>query len=117
MDTHFPPDNDAKVNEGGELEAGCKALAPVFALANPRFADESWNFHFTADCLSEVARCTLAAEPPSYQTILDLDRKIRDFPIPGEGAGAGARKPKSTGESMQRFVMSHSKEVSEYNRG
>jgi hypothetical protein len=45
-------------------------------------AAETWNYRFAAECVAEVAARTLTAEISSYATIMELDRKVREFPIP-----------------------------------
>ncbi|KAG1861205.1 fungal-specific transcription factor domain-containing protein [Suillus subalutaceus] len=42
----------------------------------------SWSSRFTAECLAPVVEATQAVKPPNYQTILELDRKIREFSVP-----------------------------------
>ncbi|KAI5992558.1 hypothetical protein EDC04DRAFT_2586962, partial [Pisolithus marmoratus] len=83
---------------------------------------ESWVFRFASDCVADVAARKLTANPPNYSTILELDRKVRDFPIteaavefvaaarsdvpaqpPGEDIGST--------ESMTRLIMSNAREV------
>ena len=71
-------------------------------------------------CVSEVAAKTLTAEAPSYETIMELDRKVREFPIPPDAAAMQEdletppdSEPPPLQDSMIRFVLSHSREVSE----
>ncbi|KAG1767818.1 fungal-specific transcription factor domain-containing protein [Suillus occidentalis] len=42
----------------------------------------NWSSHFTKECLAPIIEATQAVKPPDYQTILELDRKIRQFPVP-----------------------------------
>lgn len=42
----------------------------------------NWSSQFTMECLAPVIEVAQAAKPPNYQTILELDRKIREFPMP-----------------------------------
>src|SRR5882762_7106903 len=82
--------------------------------------DGSWGFRFAMECVAEVAARTLTAETPSYATIMDLDRKVREFPIPEDASAVAA----STGPlqdaqlnpsvAMMRCVLSHTREVSKY---
>ena len=82
----------------------------------------TWGFRFALECVSEVAACTLTAEAPSYATIMELDRKVREFPIPAEAAALledfkapqDGDEPLPLSVSMTRFVLSHSREVSKY---
>ena len=71
--------------------------------------------------MAEVASKTLTAEAPSYETIMELDRKVREFPIPPDAAAMledletpPDSEPPPLQESMIRFVLSHSREVSEW---
>ncbi|TCD68014.1 hypothetical protein EIP91_011625 [Steccherinum ochraceum] len=79
----------------------------------------TWGFRFALECVSEVAACTLTAEAPSYATIMELDRKVREFPIPAEAAALledlktpqEGEEPLPPSVTMPRFVLSHSREV------
>lgn len=44
--------------------------------------DWNWKHHFVKEVFGPVIKATLAAETPSYKTILELDRKIREKPFP-----------------------------------
>jgi len=91
-----------------------------FFVANCRHQDGSWGFRFAMECVADVAARTLTAEAPSYATIMDLDRKVREFPIPEDALAVAA----STGPvndvnlspslAMMRCVLSHTREVSKY---
>ncbi|KAI0698383.1 hypothetical protein BC835DRAFT_1269122 [Cytidiella melzeri] len=80
---------------------------------------QSWGCRFAMQCVSEVAHRALAAEPPSYATIMELDRKVREFPVPPEvtaileeivsPSGDEESVPLST--SMERFVLSNCREA------
>ena len=72
------------------------------------------------NCVAEVASKTLTAEAPPYETIMELDRKVREFPIPADAAALQEdlemppdSEPPPLQDSMIRFVLSHSREVSE----
>jgi len=89
-------------------------------LSDYRYEDGSWGFRFAMECVADVAARTLTAETPSYATIMDLDRKVREFPIPEDASAVAA----STGPlnnphlspsmAMMRCVLSHTREVSKY---
>ncbi|KAI8996460.1 fungal-specific transcription factor domain-containing protein [Trametes punicea] len=103
IDCKFPtPTSTPEVDEGEEPDA-------VF---------ENWGFRFALQCVSEVASKTLTAEAPPYEVIMELDRKLREFPIPPDAAALREdlenppdSEPPSLQESMIRFVLSHSREV------
>ncbi len=44
--------------------------------------DFQWKYEFCRDVVTQVLESTLTAEPPKYQTILDLDRKVREKVLP-----------------------------------
>ncbi|KAI6099373.1 hypothetical protein EV401DRAFT_2093454 [Pisolithus croceorrhizus] len=82
----------------------------------------SWAFRFASSRVADVAARALASDPPSYSTILKLDRQVRDFPVPeaAENFAAAAcdivpAKPADSDiglmESMIRFVMSNAREI------
>ncbi|KAG1816513.1 uncharacterized protein BJ212DRAFT_1271447 [Suillus subaureus] len=79
---------------------------------------ESWCVRYAADCVAEVATRTLTAEAPTYAVIMEIDRKVRDYPFPDVAALASGtspppitEEPVSLAKSMGRLVMSHSKET------
>ncbi|KAI0940717.1 hypothetical protein AcV7_003021 [Taiwanofungus camphoratus] len=79
---------------------------------------ESWSFRFFSECVAEVAAKTLTAEPPSYASIMALDRRVRDFPTPAGAIALQEDLELQTGNessgcsaSMQRFVLSHTREI------
>jgi len=41
-----------------------------------------WKFEFTKEVFAVIAERTTTAEAPSYQTILELDRKMREKVLP-----------------------------------
>ncbi|KAF8176350.1 fungal-specific transcription factor domain-containing protein [Mycena galopus ATCC 62051] len=69
---------------------------------------EVWAFRFAAECIAEVTARTLTAEAPSYTTIMELDRKVREFPLPPLDDDAG---PDDVGASLQRCVLEHVRET------
>ncbi|KAH0837784.1 hypothetical protein J3R83DRAFT_5964 [Lanmaoa asiatica] len=65
IDAPYPDDEFPVKNDQGELEMSWR----------------SWSWRF-AKLLHEVLVAAFGAKIPTYSTILELDRKIRDFPIP-----------------------------------
>lgn len=59
--------------------------------------------------MAEVISRTLTAETPSYATIMELDKKVREFPIPEERF----HPVNDFGTSMQQCVLEHMRESSE----
>jgi hypothetical protein len=70
------------------------------------------------ECVADVAARTLTAETPSYATIMELDRKVREFPIPEDASAvATSAMPLNDAQlspsvAMTRCVLSHTREVS-----
>jgi hypothetical protein len=67
-----------------------------------------WQFKFASECVAEVAARTLTAEAPSYATIMELDKKVREFPLPEDSLNS--RSDFST--AFQRCVLEHIRETS-----
>ncbi|KAI6018882.1 hypothetical protein EDC04DRAFT_2941588 [Pisolithus marmoratus] len=83
---------------------------------------ESWVFRFASDCVADVAARTLTSNPPNYSTILELDHKVRDFPVTeaaiefvAAARGDVPAKPRDedvgSTESVTRLIMSNAREV------
>ncbi|KAJ6598179.1 fungal-specific transcription factor domain-containing protein [Mycena vulgaris] len=68
---------------------------------------EVWQFRFAAECVADVTARTLTTETPSYATIMELDRKVREFPLPPLDEAA----PDDVGASLQRCVLEHIRET------
>ncbi|KIK99256.1 hypothetical protein PAXRUDRAFT_822949 [Paxillus rubicundulus Ve08.2h10] len=66
VDCEFPEDATTTMNDNGEVEIG------FFR----------WKYSFTKDVFIPVTELTLTATPPSYKTILELDRKVREKVLP-----------------------------------
>ncbi|KAL4263673.1 Zn(2)-C6 fungal-type domain-containing protein [Pleurotus pulmonarius] len=64
----------------------------------------TWGFKASVECLLPAVRVTLAAKPPPYSEILELDRKIRSF---ASVASASDDQNDNTALSMRTFVRSH----------
>ncbi|KAK0446109.1 fungal-specific transcription factor domain-containing protein [Armillaria borealis] len=88
IDCSFPQYDDQK--DGGS--PGCEF--------------EIWQFRFASECVAEVTARTLTAEAPSYNTIMELDRKVREFPLP-----TGMAEKNDLGTSFQRCVLDHIRET------
>lgn len=56
-----------------------KSALPYLNLA---FLDYRWKYEFTKEIFSNVTERTLTAEAPQYQTVLELDRKVREKTLP-----------------------------------
>lgn len=102
IDCKFPASPAREGEEEDDDDRPYESLAPRFAL----------------ECVAEVASRALAAEPPSYATIMALDRKVREFAVPPEVVAVVEEiKPPEDEEpvpmsvSFGRMVMSHFREI------
>ncbi|KAG0698323.1 hypothetical protein DFH29DRAFT_941690 [Suillus ampliporus] len=92
IDYRIPSDSDEAEYQSGEIPIGFG----------------NWSYRYTMECLAPVIEVTQAVIPPSYQTILELDRKIREFPVPvSEDASNFDRVP----TEMRSFAQSRYKEL------
>lgn len=66
-----------------------------------------WQFRFAAECVADVTARTLTAEAPGYATIMELDRKVREFPLPPLDDASSD----DVGASLQRCVLEHIRET------
>ncbi|KAK1236733.1 hypothetical protein PQX77_000089 [Marasmius sp. AFHP31] len=66
VDCQFPTDEDVPLDKDGK----------------PLVSFYQWKYEFCRDIFSQVIELTLTAEPPNYETILDLDRKVREKSLP-----------------------------------
>jgi hypothetical protein len=55
---------------------------PLFVFSDWTVSDYRWKHEFSRDIFSCVLEQTLSAEPPKYETILELDRKVREKTLP-----------------------------------
>ena len=78
-------------------------------LLEPFFTVEIWQYRFAAECVAEVTSRILTAESPSYTTIMELDRKVREFPMP-EGISPSSD---DLAGSFQKCVSEHIRETGE----
>ncbi|KAF8901817.1 fungal-specific transcription factor domain-containing protein, partial [Mucidula mucida] len=65
-DCEFPTDEEATLSDSGEIEYGFWRMKYTFA----------------RDIFSAVVDATLTAKSPSYTTVLDLDKKVRQMSFP-----------------------------------
>ncbi|KAF9469100.1 fungal-specific transcription factor domain-containing protein [Collybia nuda] len=66
IDCEFPIDDEATLDKDGRTRVGYYR----------------WKYEFTKEIFSTVTELTLTAEPPRYQTVLELDRKVREKTLP-----------------------------------
>lgn len=88
------------------------------SLNNKQTSDHEWKNKFFIDCLSPILETIVSVNTPPYQKTVELDKKIRNFPIPeilkeDYNAGSGSRSL-----AMQRALLSTGRDIGEfYHRG
>ncbi|KAG6917879.1 hypothetical protein DXG01_000649 [Tephrocybe rancida] len=66
VDCEFPIDEEATLNDKGEIQNGFWRM----------------KYTFGRDLFLSVSDATLVAKSPDYSTILEIDRKVREIPFP-----------------------------------
>ncbi|TFK37395.1 fungal-specific transcription factor domain-containing protein [Crucibulum laeve] len=66
VDCEFPLDEEASLSDSGETQSGFWHMKHTFG----------------RDIFNSVVEATLTAKSPSYNTVLDLDRKVREISFP-----------------------------------
>ncbi|KAF8557742.1 hypothetical protein OG21DRAFT_1475305 [Imleria badia] len=85
-------------------------------LPYPDPSDESfhaWKHRFTSECMSVVQDQAFGAKTPTYATVLQLDRKLRAFPVPpnlqvagfGNSSPSESRHQESVTLTLQRHIV------------
>ncbi|CCM00385.1 uncharacterized protein FIBRA_02415 [Fibroporia radiculosa] len=96
---------------------------PSFSLAHvdckkPRLEDPNgegtfhwWKHKFTSECMNSVYDQAFGAKTATYSTVLQLDRKLRSFPVPQllQIAGFGSTEPRTTNyqDSVPLILQRH----------
>lgn len=83
----------------------CAAICRKSPLTNRWRAVHAWKHRFTSECMSVVVDQAFGAKSPSYSTVLQLDRKLRAFPVPPNLQIAGFGSATSTESHHQENVM------------
>ncbi|KAG9222051.1 hypothetical protein CCMSSC00406_0008036 [Pleurotus cornucopiae] len=96
VDCEFPKDSEEVVNSQGQAEMGF----------------HPWCWRYSA-LLQSVISTAFVPKPPPYATILELDRKIRDFPIPSHLRPACVTQDQIVGTAydVQRWFVLCAKET------
>ncbi|KAF9060968.1 fungal-specific transcription factor domain-containing protein [Rhodocollybia butyracea] len=113
IDCGFPQYEGVNMkNEGAEGKAnGLRGSADYENKEKTKragYAFEIWQFRFAAECVAEVISRTLTAEAPTYDTIMELDRKVREFSLPEGFTDRGAAKDAGLGGVPNSFGLDYS---------
>lgn len=82
--------------------------------------DHAWKHRFTSECMNLFHDQAFGAKMPTYATVLQLDRKMRAFPVPPvlQVAGFGSSEPRPGGFpetvmlTLQRHIVLAIREMS-----
>ncbi|KAH9944904.1 fungal-specific transcription factor domain-containing protein [Amylocystis lapponica] len=94
VDTELPGDPDQTISDDGTVQPG-------FPL---------WKARWGKECVADVVQGTLTSRAPKYTVILELDRKLRDLPLPKYAQGP---PPRGLGlrETMLHFMPINYREL------
>ena len=70
----------------------------------------AWHLRFTSEIVADVTARTLTSETPSYATIMELDKKVREFAMPEEHP----HPTSGFGTSIQQCVLDHIRETGKF---
>ncbi|TFK51693.1 hypothetical protein OE88DRAFT_1658274 [Heliocybe sulcata] len=75
---------------------------------DPEQAFHAWKHRFVSECMSVVHDQAFGAKTPTYSTVVQLDRKMRAFPVPAvlQIAGFGATAPEQAANSAVGYAES-----------
>lgn len=84
VDCEFPADDEATLDAQGNVLVGCtiSSLNQAHGPTDSFQSDYRWKYEFSRDILSVVLEKTLSAKAPTYETILELDRRVRQKTLP-----------------------------------
>ena len=77
IDCCFPQ----KVDSQGDIDCKHCLIRYIECEFNRVLIVGSLALRFTTECVVEVASKILTADPPSYATIMELDRKVREYSV------------------------------------
>lgn len=85
IDCQFPKEEEQPSHvSGDDASIGCQRQpgCPDFKRTDHPPIDYQWKYEFVRDIMSLILEQTVTAEPPTYETILDLDRRVREKFLP-----------------------------------
>ncbi|KAF9820900.1 hypothetical protein IEO21_01127 [Rhodonia placenta] len=70
-----------------------------------------WKHRFTSECMNSVYDQAFGAKTPTYKTVLQLDRKLRSFPVPSQlqiaGFGGTETRVNNYSDSVPLILQRH----------
>ncbi|KAI0048133.1 hypothetical protein FA95DRAFT_1127130 [Auriscalpium vulgare] len=92
LDCRFPDDLASSTKEDGSIELGYHA----------------WKFRYSAACMSMSVQRAFALQPFDYPSLLQLDKRIRTFPIPSHLRKPGQDTSESWNQHPTRAMQQYS---------
>lgn len=92
----------------------------IYPLSDYILVDHAWKHRFASECMSIVHDQAFGAKTPTYATVLQLDRKLRAFPVPpnlqvagfGNSSPPESRHQESVSLILQRHIVLAIREMS-----
>lgn len=84
-DCRFPNDLDPPIQPSGSTDWGCECMCrrlPSGTHSRHSTIGHAWKFRYSASCLSISLQHIFRTRVPAYSAVLNLDKKIREFPLP-----------------------------------
>lgn len=84
VDSELPADPDETLADDGTPQPSCEydLVGCLYVCSSTIVLVPAWKARWGKECVSPVVTGTLTAQPPKYSHILELDRRIRDMPLP-----------------------------------
>ncbi|KAI6044218.1 fungal-specific transcription factor domain-containing protein [Pisolithus marmoratus] len=103
---------DCKLPSTGEDDDSCMHVFHLQAVLIYKvlvMTVHTWKYRFTSECMSVVHDQAFGAKTPSYATVLNLDRKLRGFPVPPNlqvvGFGSSANSTESRHQDSVMVIL------------
>ena len=106
VDTELAGDPDETMAEDGTPQPSCKCPNLFRVVPHSPCSCSSvpaWKARWGKECVAEVVQGTLTSRPPKYTVILELDRKLRDMPLPKYATGPPP-EGKGLAETMKHYM-------------
>ena len=88
------------------------ALCLPLSLSGRMFPVYRWKYEFIKEIFAEVAETILTAQSPPYRAILELDRKVREKPLPNHFRNFLGSEECSPSVYTQKCMLWHYRAIS-----
>jgi hypothetical protein len=110
-DCRFPDDLDPSIKPSGDLELGCEFISSALKRhsMDMLYIGHAWKFRYSASCLSISVQQVFSTRVPNYTALLELDKKIRKFPLPSH-----LQSPVQASESDKVWLSDPARAMQQY---